>query len=65
MKATGTRFAAQLLARLGRQVIVPWPILTEVDLLLRARSHPTAARVLARAVHDGAHRLTERACHRS
>ena len=31
------RFAAELLARLGRNVLVPWPILTEVDLLPRSR----------------------------
>jgi predicted nucleic acid-binding protein len=51
------RFAAELLARLGRQVIVPWPVLTEVDLLLRARGHPEAARVFASALHGGVHRL--------
>jgi hypothetical protein len=27
-------FAAELLTRLGREVIVPWPVLVEVDLLL-------------------------------
>jgi predicted nucleic acid-binding protein len=31
------RFAVALLSRLGRQVVVPWPVLVEVDLLLRAR----------------------------
>lgn len=51
------RFAAELLARLGRQVIVPWPVLTEVDLLLRARGHPEAALVFARSLHSGVHRL--------
>jgi hypothetical protein len=30
------RFAVALLSRLGRQVVVPWPVLVEVDLLLRA-----------------------------
>ena len=29
------RFASALLARLGRDVIVPWPVMVEVDLLLR------------------------------
>ena len=51
------RFAVELMARLGRQVLVPWPILTEVDLLLRSRGHASAARVFARALHDGVHRL--------
>lgn len=51
------RFAAELLARLGRQVLVPWPILTEVDLLLRSRGHAAAARVFAAALHAGVHRL--------
>ena len=51
------RFAAELLARLGRNVLVPWPILTEVDLLLRSRGHAAAARVFARALHSGVHRL--------
>jgi predicted nucleic acid-binding protein len=51
------RFAAELLARLGRQVIVPWPVLTEVDLLLRARGHADAALVFARSLHNGVHRL--------
>ena len=51
------RFAATLLARLGRQVIVPWPVLTEVDLLLRARGHPGAALTFATALRDGVHRL--------
>ena len=51
------RFAVDLLARLGRQVLVPWPILTEVDLLLRSRGHAAAARVFAGALHDGVHRL--------
>lgn len=51
------RFAVELLARLGRQVLVPWPILTEVDLLLRARGHAAAARVFVGAIHQGVHRL--------
>lgn len=51
------RFAAGLLAQLGRRVIVPWPVLTEVDLLLRARGHRSAALVFGRALLDGVHRL--------
>ena len=51
------RFATELLARLGRRVVVPWPVLTEVDLLLRARGHAPAARVFAGSLHDGVHLL--------
>lgn len=51
------RFAAALLSRLGRQVIVPWPVLTEVDLLLRSRGHPAAALTFGAALRDGVHRL--------
>ena len=51
------RFAAELLTRLGREVIVPWPVLVEVDLLLRSRGHPQAAVVCARSLADGVHRL--------
>jgi predicted nucleic acid-binding protein len=51
------RFAAQLLARLGRQLVVPWPVLVEADLLLRTRGHAAAALVLAQSLHAGIHRL--------
>ena len=51
------RFAAQLLGRLGRQAIVPWPVLVEVDLLLRARGHRDAAVVFAESLLAGTHRL--------
>lgn len=50
-------FALALLRRLGRQVVVPWPVLTEVDLLLHARGHTKAALVFGRALLDGVHRL--------
>jgi predicted nucleic acid-binding protein len=36
---------------------VPWPVFTEVDLVLRARGHPHAASVFGRALLDGVHRL--------
>jgi predicted nucleic acid-binding protein len=49
--------AAELLARLGRDVIVPWPILVEVDLLLRARGHSRAAITFAESLAAGVHRL--------
>jgi predicted nucleic acid-binding protein len=51
------RFAVELLTRLGRQVLVPWPVFTEVDLLLHARGHASAARTLAAAIHSGVHQL--------
>jgi predicted nucleic acid-binding protein len=50
-------FAADLLARLGRDVIVPWPVLIEVDLLLRARGHAHAAITFAESLVAGVHRL--------
>lgn len=51
------RFAHALLARLGRAIIAPWPVLVEVDLLLRARGHPRAAVTFGRALRDGVHQL--------
>lgn len=51
------RFAAELLTRLGRDVIIPWPVLVEVDLLLRSRGHPEAALTFARSLVAGVHRL--------
>jgi predicted nucleic acid-binding protein len=51
------RFAAELLARLGRKVLVPWPVLVEVDLLLRARGYPQAALKFAQSPSAGIHRL--------
>ena len=50
-------FAAELLARLGRDVIVPWPVLVDVDLLLRARGYPRAATTFAESLAAGIHRL--------
>ena len=51
------RFAAELLGRLGRRVIVPWPVMVEVDLLLRSRGHPRAAVVFCESMAAGVHRL--------
>jgi predicted nucleic acid-binding protein len=51
------RFAAELLARLGRDVVIPWPVLVEVDLLLRARGHSSAATKFAESLAAGVHRL--------
>jgi predicted nucleic acid-binding protein len=50
-------FAAELLARLGRNVIVPWPVLVEVDLLLRGRGYARAAITFAESLAAGVHRL--------
>jgi len=50
-------FAAELLARLGRKVIVPWPVLVETDLLLRSRGFPSAAIVFGESMSTGVHRL--------
>lgn len=50
-------FAAALLARLGRKVIVPWPVLVETDLLLRSRGFPSAAIVFGESMATGVHRL--------
>jgi len=50
-------FAAELLARLGRKIIVPWPVLVETDLLLRSRGYPSAAIVFGEGLATGVHRL--------
>jgi predicted nucleic acid-binding protein len=50
-------FAVALLSRLGRQIMVPWPVLVEVDLLLRARGHVQAAIHFAEHLGAGVHRL--------
>jgi predicted nucleic acid-binding protein len=51
------RFAADLLARIGRDLIVPWPVLVELDLLLRTRGHVGASIAVARSCLGGIHRL--------
>jgi predicted nucleic acid-binding protein len=38
-------------------VVVPWPVFAEVDLLLRARGHASAAIAFGRALLEGVHRL--------
>ena len=50
-------FATKLLSALGRDVLVPWTVFTELDLLLRARVHSHEAIVFSRALLDGVHRL--------
>jgi hypothetical protein len=52
-----TSFAAELLTRLRREVVVPWPVLVEVDLLLRTRGHALAAITFAESLAAGVHRL--------
>jgi hypothetical protein len=49
------RFAAELLARSARDVVIPWPVSAEVDLLLCLRGHATAAITFGRALLDGVH----------
>ena len=51
------RFAVEILARLGRKVIVPWPVLVEVDQLLRSRGYPQASITFAQSLLDGVHQL--------
>lgn len=51
------RFAAELLARLGRKVVVPWPVLVEVDQLIRSRGYPQAAIAFAQCLLEGIHQL--------
>ena len=38
-------------------MVVPWPVFTEVDLLLRSRGHAKAATTFAAALLEGVHRL--------
>jgi predicted nucleic acid-binding protein len=46
-----------VLSRAGRDVVVPWPVFTEVDLLLRSRGHDSAATTFSKALLDGVHQL--------
>ncbi|MFK7861800.1 MAG: PIN domain-containing protein [Granulosicoccus sp.] len=50
-------FAAELLVRLVRKVIVPWPVLVETDLLLRSRDFPSAAIIFGESMATDVHRL--------
>jgi len=47
----------ELLRASARQVVVPWPVYTEVDLLLRTRGHAKAATAFGAALLDGVHVL--------
>ena len=42
---------------MARELLVPWPVFTEVDLLLRGRGHRQAATAFAAALRDGVHQL--------
>jgi predicted nucleic acid-binding protein len=50
-------YASAALNRFGRDVLVPWPVLTEADLLLRGRGHPQAAAAFIEALLSDVHQL--------
>jgi predicted nucleic acid-binding protein len=49
--------AAELVTRLGRELVVPVPVIVEADQLLRARVGPHAARLFLAAVAAGEHEV--------
>lgn len=49
------RLSAELVALLGRELLLPDLVLVEVDQLLRARVSPTAARAFLEATARGEH----------
>lgn len=49
--------AAALVTELGRELILPEPVVVEVDQLLRSRTSPAAARAFLAAVTAGEHRV--------
>jgi predicted nucleic acid-binding protein len=51
------RIAVALLGEFGRDLIVPLPVLVEVDHLLRTRVHSMAARAFLAAVAAGEHEV--------
>ncbi|MDZ7670659.1 MAG: PIN domain-containing protein [Gammaproteobacteria bacterium] len=51
------RFAVELLTHLGRDILVPWPVLVEVDLLMRSRGHEDAALQFGDSLLAGVHQL--------
>ena len=52
------RFAAALVVRLGSEIVVPEPVATEVDVILRRKDQPTAARRFLAALRSGELRRT-------
>ena len=49
--------AAELVARLGRNLVVPGPVIVEVDQLARARVGAHAARLFLAALEAGEHEV--------
>lgn len=49
------RLSAALVTKLGRELLVPDPVLVEVDQLLRARLGPRVARLFLRSLVAGDH----------
>ena len=49
------RIAAELVTRLGRELVVPVPVIVETDQLLRARVGSHAARLFLAAIAAGEH----------
>jgi uncharacterized protein len=49
--------AAELVTRLGRELVVPVPVIVEADQLLRARVGPHAGRLFLAAVAAGEHEV--------
>lgn len=49
--------AAELIARLGRRLVVPEPVIVEADHLLRARVGRRSARLLLEALAAGEHEV--------
>lgn len=49
------RLAAELVTRLGRDLVVPSPVIVEVDQLLRSRVGAHAARLFLAALDAGEH----------
>jgi predicted nucleic acid-binding protein len=49
--------AAELVARIGRNLVVPEPVIVEVDQLARARVGPHAARRFLAALDAGEHEV--------
>lgn len=50
-------FAVSLLAGLGRDLLVPWPVLAEADVLVRARGHAHSSNVFIETLLEGVHQL--------
>ena len=49
--------AAMVVDELGRDLVIPFPVIAEVDYLLRTRVDPRAARQFLQIVSDGGHRV--------